>query len=514
MSHANLIRLTHILVRVLFIALCTVCCPAIVRAADPVSIQDFIARAPQFDKLIGTTFILEGRASTLSGSDLRMRGTDLKFVFNGTFERPRTFPNVRITGRLERDTRGFQFIVTGLSDWKSESEVIRERLRAGDISDPAVYFKQAQWAEDRAKFYEDETLRAEARRLRSQGIQAAQKRAIDQPAELLTLATRATDWGLPNEQRMELLHAATRAELLAESRSTQPAYAMVLNKIRSRFGGADQPRNDIPDEVRTAYQQNPLAAYAAADADRRVQLQRLLYIETALKLAESDAKPDGSNGAQVAATIERLVPERPELAERYRESELAYLELQVPKMDRAAVLEFRNRLRALDQPDRATRVIRQWIDKRVAGRPRGPSSDVDRAEMEFEMAEAPERALELVTAAMNIDPSVPGGAELLSLMGYGWYQGKAIRKELIPARPADPFATAIQEGRILVGMSDSQVTAALGGAPDNIVRIASQGGVTELWHYPAQRVTLYLEGTRKKPQLQVSRIIELGARQP
>ncbi len=480
--------------------------------AEPISVQEFMAREPQFSQLVGAVFQIEGRASTFTGDELRMRGSDFKFLCQQRQERPRSFPQVQLVGRLERDAKGFHLVVTSLSSYKSEQDVIRERLRQGDTNNPQLYYDQAQWAENRGEFYQDEALRAEARRLRTLGIQAAARRTEpDRAEEFLALADRVTQWRLEDTLRMELLHATTRADLQRETKNRQPSYAAVLNKVRTRFPGSDQPLGELPRQTFEEYQRRPREVYAAADVDQRQVLERLLFIETALKLAEFDLRPDGSNGAAVAATVERLIPERPDLPARYREAEFAYLESNATRLDRAAVLELRDRLRQADQSDRATDVVRRWIDQQLRLRPKNPATDVDRAELEFEMAQDKDRALALVASALKVDPQVNGGHELLALMGYGWHEGRPVLKELIPPPPPDPFAKAIQEGRILPGMTDMQVRAALGGEPDSIVRLASQGRATELWHYPAQRLTLHLDSTHQKPRLVVSRIVEARA---
>jgi hypothetical protein len=481
------------------------------RAAEPVSILDFLARRDQWEQLVGSTFVLEGRVSSLVGREMRLKGTDLKFVLAQDLERPRSFPYVQLVGQLERSGRDFQFRVTTMGEWKTEQEVIRERLRVAGAIEPETYFELAQWAEQRGRFYDDPRLREEALSLRSRGVAQSQKRAsLERPGEFYALLDQARRWGLPPEQQMDLLHMAIRAELLVESRKQQPEYSAVLGKIRMQFPGADQPLTAIPADLQQRYSQNPVGVYAEADAEQRVVLHRLLFLETALRMIEQEARPDGSNGSVVAARLERLAPERAELAARYRSAERVWLEGRVPQMSRTEVLEFRNRLRSEGEAEQAAAVVRRWIDAQLARRPKGPATEVDRAAMEFDMVGDAPRALALLAAALQADPEVPGGKELLDRMGYGWHQGKAVLKELIPPPPPDPFAAAIQAGKILVGMSDRQVGAAIGGAPDAVVRIASKERITELWHYPSQRLTIHLEASRAQPQLKVTRIVELS----
>ena len=483
-----------------------------IATADPTSIPELLARQEQFSALVGSTFQIEGRASTFSAGELRMKGSDLKFVFESPQEKPRSFPHVLLTGRLDRDGKDFRIIVLSLATYKAEPEIIKERLRGANLNDPNTFYELAAWAEERGKFYEDDSLAAEARQLRTRGVKTGLERtANDRPAEFLALADRVSQWGLDADLRMELLHAATRADLNVEVKNKQPAYAAILNKVKSRFPGADQPLADLPPPQVAAYAARPEATYGQAKAEERPLLHRLLYLESVRRLGTADLKPDGSNGYAVAATVERLAPELTDVATQYRARELDYLEAQIPKLDRVAVLDLRNKLRDVGQVARGSAAVRTWIDLQLNRRPKGPAADVDRAQFEFEMVGDTERALALASAALNVDPQATGAAELLELMGYGWYEGKAVRKDLIPAKPPDPFEAAIKQGRILVGMSDQQVRAALGGAPDTVVRMASQGRVTELWHYPGQRLTLHFDATRKKPQLSVARIIEQAA---
>lgn len=498
----------------LWLCLCTYWTSATATAADATSMLEFLNRKAQWDQLVGSTFTLEGRISSQAGREMRMRGIDLKFVLTQEFERPQSHPFVRIVGQLERSGRDLQFKVTALGNWKSDSEVIRERLRqAGGGAGADVYFELADWAEERAAFYEDQRLREESRELRGRGVSIAQKRApLDRPEEFYALLQKAREWSLPEQLRMDLLHNAIRSEMLVESRKQQPEYSAVLSKVRLQFPGSEQRLNAPQEDLAARYAQNPLAVYSAADEEQRVLIHRLLFIETTLRMIEREAAPDGSNGATIAAKLERLVPERPELAARHRQAELEWMHARVPEMSRTEVLEFRNRLRTEGDADGAARVIARWIEARMAGRRKGPSTDVDHAALQFDMAGDLQAALALVTSAMQVDPDVPGGAELLDRMGYGWHQSKAVLKALIPPPAPDPFVEAIQSGRILVGMSDRQASAAIGGGPESVVRLASQGRVTELWHYPSQRLTIQLDASRTQPQLRVSRVVELSAR--
>jgi hypothetical protein len=503
------------IVRAAFALIAALVCAASPLRADPTSIQEFAGRRDQWENLVDSRFELEGRVETFGAMDLRMKNLDLPFVFQEQFERPRTLPYVTITGRLERDGRRLQFRVTSLEDGKSETEMIREKLRLADATDPALYDRLAKWAADRADFYTDESLKAESRRLYEQGIEAALLRLPqDDPDSHLALAQKITRLGLSESLRQRILHAASWAELRVESRNRNPSYAAVLDRIRARFPGAETPKPQTPADLAEAYAKKPLDAYKDADEAERPFLERLLYIEAALRMAQSEFKSDHSNGLAVARMVDQHVPERPDIAADYREKELASREARSRSFNRQQVMDLRNDLRRLEQPERAQRVVKDWIEARFSARRPGPLTDVDRAEHELEMAEDRERALELVSAAMRIDPQTPGAVELLARLGYAWHEGRAVLKEHVPPPPPDPIAVAMQQGRILAGMSAVQVRATLGGEPETIVRLASQEGVTELWHYPGQRITVSFQGTRRNPELKVSKIVELNRPQP
>lgn len=479
-------------------------------AADPISTKELMDRRPQWDRLMAAPLTVEGRPTIVVGNELRFTGSELKFVLEPEVASPRGKPaSLSVTGRLVKVGDGYEFHVSQLAEWKSESDVIRERLRGADFTDPAVFRRLGDWVSERATFYDDSDLRRQASDLYERGVRAAAMKARGNPQTLLTLADEVLQRGLPEPLRSELLHEATRGELSAEASRAKPEFSVVQQNVRSRFPAAATPLASLPPLLAAQYEKDPLGTYQSADAATRAVLERMLFVELTRRTVEQQAKPDGSNGVKMAAILEAMAPELADRTKQYRAAELAYHEGRLSTMTREEVLEFKALLRRLGDPGRGVKAARAWIDERYRGRPTTPTNIIQRAVDELEIAEDSTAALNLASRAMQTDPRVDGGAVLLTRLGYAWYGGRAIPSAEVPAAPVDQFAAAIKEGRILTGMTDAQVRAALGGEPQSVIHMASRGRATELWHYPEQRLTLYLRTDPQKGRHEVYRIIDL-----
>ncbi len=483
--------------------------PARSEAADPTSIQEFVQRQDQWGQLVGAGFTLEGRCSALTKTELRMKNCDLEFSLVQPFERPRTMPFIQLSGRLERDGKKVRFRVERISDWKSDLEQLRDLTRQGDRSQPEIWHKAAEWARVRGAFYEDPALIAEAERLDEVGIRTGLSRAKGKKSPaLVALAKRAADLKVDKSLQITILHEACLAEIEEESRKQDPVFSILLSRVKTRLPGAAESLPQKYPEIEASYAKDPSKAFEKADDNERQIMARLLYIDVATRLLEEEIAKDGSNGNLIAQKAALFVPERPELAQKYQELELSYHEQRVTKMNYRQILEFKAKLESLKQTDRADRVADQWIQARYASGARTPEHDLQRAQYEWDIRENQQAAIKYASMAMTVDPQVSGGTEFLDRIGYAWYRGKAIKKELVPPPPADPFAAAVREGRIVKGMSDAQVRSALGGAPQRVIRMASRSGITELWHYSSQRLTVELSATRMSPLLKVIRVLE------
>jgi hypothetical protein len=350
-------------------------------AADPMSTQELVTRKPQWDKLVGATLTVEGRTSAVLGTEFRLVGCDLKFVLEENVARPRNRPQLIVTGRLEPVGSGFQFRVTSLADGKPEADVVNDKLRAGDQNDPVLLASLGDWVANRAEFYNDPELRQLKVTLYERGVRAAEAKVpIDDADGYVRLATEVQQRGLSEELRSELLHAASRADLTVEARRTKPEYAIVQQRIRTRFPAAATPLQAYPEQLAKAYEASPIAAYESADAPTRTIYQRLLYIEATQRLVRRQTLPDGSNGFQVAGLIESLIPELAAQAAPHREAELKFRESRIGTMSREEILEFKATLRRLEQAPRATQAVKRWIDLRYAGLPDTPANNLKRAQ--------------------------------------------------------------------------------------------------------------------------------------
>src|SRR5690606_9286472 len=97
-----------------------------------------------------------------------------------------------------------------------------------------------------------------------------------------------------------------------------------------------------------------------ADAPTRRLLARAFYIEVALAQIEATAEKSGRNGYQIAARIERDLPELTVLADEYRQRELQYLTERLGSLNRTQLVDLADRYRQRGSAEQARKVTQEW----------------------------------------------------------------------------------------------------------------------------------------------------------
>ena len=92
-------------------------------------------------------------------------------------------------------------------------------------------------------------------------------------------------------------------------------------------------------------------------------------------------------------------------------------------------------------------------------------------------------AAKLLKEAYELSPESEEIKQQLRLWGYVFKQGSWFTAVEAAKLPEDPIDQAIRDGRVVVGMTSSQVKRALGGKPTLMTRAATAGVICELWVY-------------------------------
>ncbi len=500
----------------LLLVTATVSCPSrLSSAADKnqkaSSIQKFVAAKDRWPQLVGRPLQLEGRFTVFSGNEIRFAGCDVRFLSDQKLKRPRgDSTNVEVAGRLAKRNGKYVFLIRELHPRPTDMERLKLDRVVMDTNQPDAFYELAQRTRDRGHFYADEELKQAASDLFESGLtRAYETLAEDDAAGIRDLATKAQEFGLDERLRVRFLHEANRIEFEVAAQQEQPNYAAVASRIARDLSGSRTPLTAAAASLREDYEQAPRVVYRVADDNNRQSLDRLFYAQVLLAGIELDAEDDGRNGYAMANRIEKELPEMPEVAETYREQELAYLNSRVRQMTRQQVVDLAGKYESREQTEQAIDVQRRWLKSRERqAQADGPRGLMELGEEYLNLLQDEKGAARLFRAAYAENPQQIEVSTWLSEHGYVLKEGQWARPGESPMSEDDDLLEAIREGRPQKGMTGSQVRSALGSAPSSVVRIASAGRISEVWHFDDLGISVQLTRRSHQTKLTVQRVTD------
>ena len=472
----------------------------------------------------GEIFKVEGRVRSVAGGTLRLENLPLT-VRPAAGSRLGRADNrtdrAEITGRLTSGPSGTFLQATAVRVLPGDDATFLTRKLALDRDDPAAWENLARWAERRAAFYEDPALArraAEARReafdLRWEAAGATPDLPRTAPAGAppgvwaqLALADEVATgnvepgegeelekpFRLDESTRTALVHDALRAWWRAVRDDGDANLAALAGQINRRLPGAAEPPGKEPPPAAPSadrlaeYDRSPAATFGAADAATRAALARRFFAQVERTRIERGAAPDGRDGFAVAKVLAARLPELPDLAEGYRERELAWRLARTASSTRAEAVELADLLRSRGEPERADEALRTWLAARERSLRGDGLGGLIRAAEEYRDltggdAEAIRLLKEAHAAAEPGSPEESAVAAKLRALGLVLSGGRWRTLAEAAAAPVDPLAAAVKAGRVAVGMTAPQVRAAL-GAPPVRSRAVSRLTIAEVWVY-------------------------------
>lgn len=458
-----------------------------VAAGATLSMPEFLALKPQWEELAksGERLRLEGRIESASPQFLRLKHCPLDF-------RPaeKVLPEVdlravtvEITGRFGRRNTKLVFIVSEMTEPPSDADVFELRESALDVDDPADWFELADWAADRGEFYDDKYLLAKANEARRRGLSVARAAAAGDATTLDKLAAQAERFGLVDTQRM-LWHESLRASWQKGKQDSKSDLAALAEQITARLPGAKTRLPKWNPDLAAKYAANPIAVYDAADGDERAILERVFFASVQQAAIERQADPAGANGDQIADRLAAALPERPSLADAYREREIAYRMQRIDQATRSEATALADRLNASGRGAEAKQALVAWLDAREeAARRDGSTAELMRVAEDYAgLLGDRETAARLLIELLKQSPDSEEIPARLRQLGYVDFSGEWITRAAAATRPVDPVMQAMREGRVTVNMSHDQVRKTL-GKPDRVSRAAGSTQIHEVWVY-------------------------------
>lgn len=458
-------------------------------AAEPWSVSRLLAAKAEWERLSDVPLTVEGRVSSMVKNQLRLQKCDLPFLLPDDAIRAVTNAKVvELSGRLQksRETGKIVFEVGSLKALPADAEQLRSReaaLRAPEAKD---WYALAEWARERADLYGDDDLRNSARTYLARGfISEARSLPIDDFDAHFKLADRAAELQVPADTIDKMRHDVFQSWW--RKASTAPAEVgaeldRLTVRMKKEWPEAFKPLPNWPTELVEKYRRDPTGTYAAADPLEQRQLRRVFGIQVQLKRLFLDAASDARDNLRLAEDIARIAPEQPEVAEMYRDKELALRTEKIKTASRQEALQLADLFRQRKRPEQATSILRQWL---AAREQQLPSNDapalVALADDYLQWLKDEPRAAALLVSAHRLEPNSEDIAARIRELGYE-FRGRRWEKpspKTEPQRAVPP----VNDVFVKVGMTDEEVARKMGGPPASRTVIATAGGIDEWWSY-------------------------------
>ncbi len=407
--------------------------------------------------------------------------------------------SVRIEGVLKREAGQWVCDVVAIELYPSDLERL-ERAVAGlglDRRDVERRTAWARWAERRAREFGDAkdaaALLERARRLETEAIQIeAESPSADPPGHWLELARRARQREIPEPEPGALAHRALVARLAAAA-SVQDLQAIVKD-IEEFWPASSAPIVGAVDlETWLApYTHDPATTYRIAPDPVRAALDHRLWSEATQRLVERQMVAEPEHALDLARAAATALGDRPVVAKRLLEQGIKVATRDLAALRQGNVVELARVYRdTLHQPEAERALLRRWLDDQRNHRLSATDAEgrVILAQQYDALLGDRQTAVGLLQDAWRIDPQSREVADAFRRFGYRkvsdqWIESPRASSDAATDPGAGlPPAAAARSSTGLRGLTPQEVRARLGGKPDRVSYIASQGQVVEQWIY-------------------------------
>lgn len=480
--------------------------------AEVRSIQEFMVFKDKWDKFVATEYVwqLEGRYSGISDDTLTFMNCPLPFRLSSDLANNRDNSSVvEVTGTIVQEEKGLAFRVKKLEARPRDMDRLKSMRFEIDIQKPENWYRLADWARERGAFYKDKDLAAAAVDLDRLGVltELRQLKPEDEQG-FATLKQKAREKQLDPPLIQQITHDELQARFLnlRKKEFSEPAWKQLEEQIQQELLRTKKPLATFPSELNDKYLAAPREVYAAANSDERRTLGRLFLIETLLQRLLHQARPDGSNGFEIADQLQALTPERADLQKTYHDLAIAWNLKRIDVATRIQLDGLASRLEKLGRKDLAIAAKQKWLSVRESVfRQDGARGLADLAELWMSLLQDESKATRLMQEAWVENPQYTPATDWLTAHGYQLIEGKWLSEIEIAAMPEDPRKVAIREGRLEVGMTATDVHAAIGTPPTSMTRSVSRRQVTEWWVYKDSGILVQLvKGSRERESHVVS----------
>jgi hypothetical protein len=465
-------------------------------SAQMASVPDIVAQKSQWVRYAeeGRRIQFEGRFRSRAVDTFRLEKFEVPCRLPASIRLPDRMTDgqrIELTGKFMKDGNVISFLVSRLIVRGLDAEELSNQ--ASNVSDdqPDELLKLAEGYVADADFYNDERLREQITRVRGRAISAKRKLAKGNISELNALLATADSLQIDPRDRAVLVF-----EILVEQAKAATADLASLMTVVKSLPGWDLQTPTPPPRLQNDFASKAVLLYeASSDEDRRF-LHRLLYTHLRLRQIKASLQDDGSNGLALAETIRRELPDQTALVAEFQQKEVDYQLRRVALLNRQELQQTVDLLNRLQKKDAIPESVSAWLKEQkrrfgtatLGGLLRTADEHFFAADLALG-ADTRNAGIELLKQAWEVAmrESPQDAAEIASrLKTFGWehFSGKWMTAEQIQMIPDTDVELAIRDGRIVPGMTATQVLTSR-GEPARIARVGSSRLLRELWIYDA-----------------------------
>ena len=487
-------------------------------SAQTMAIEEFVERKGKWSDLQGVTLRLEGRYSVIGNREMRFQNCDLPFILPPNPPGRRNDSNVvEVSGEIvTQQGNKLAFRIESLTPRMNDLDAL-QRMRYGiKTEEPDDWYRVADWARKRGRFYQDQALLDEARKLDRQGVLAEfRKTPAGSLESLRDLLEKARSKSVGEDLVQMIIHERLHSQLdrLNKRAFDEASWRDLAATIGAELKGALTPLESYPEELATKYNAQPRSTYEAADEEQRRTLHRLFYIDIMTRRILADARADGENGFTVADRLRGSIPERKPLIAAYEQKAIDARMEKIGVMTRASLIEFTSRLEQDNRSELATEAKKKWLAAREPIlRQEGARGLNDLAKLWLDLLGDREAATQFSLEALAINPDSAPAKDWLLEAGYVKVGEQWMPASEIPVKPKTETERAIEQGRPIPGMTTAELRAALGVLPTTTTRIATANQSTEIWFYEAAGIVVELSKPQGTHEVRVVSVHAISSR--
>ncbi len=499
--------------------------------ATPQPVEEFMKLKGKWSELVGSKFFLEGRFAGSAENVFGLMHCPLEFRYKERVPKFEIRKDVlEITGELARDERSMVIYmkVESLRRMESDDRTLVRRRSDLTLDDPEGWYELGRWAQTRGEYYKDNDLLVAGRDCFSRGIQIERReRKRRTPEQLEALSRKASELLSDESLKMQILHDAWQLnweEARAKLKSDEILGFGERLQFVLPFGDTRLKSQDA--ELHDKYWKSPVAVYDANETNRTLEapaketqrriFHRVFYVEIVKQGLTKKIRTDGSNGKEIALLIEGMIPEQAEFAADLRRREFDHRIGRADKMTWGELTALRSELNQGNRPEDARRVFDRWFNyQEETLKKRGHNGLIELADMYEQIEELKGRrfkAVDYLLEAEKLNPGLLGVTDRLAKYGYQRVDGEIMTKEEATAAMNTPIAVAIRQGRVIAGMSPTQVEKAV-GKPTSVTRFLTPRVVKEYWVYAEAQFSVKIERQVQRTDAVVTEITELAGLQ-